>query len=1476
VTRFSPSVRCAAVAHAIESLESRIAPASVLLTPGDGPFTLELDPVDSHLHITSQAGATEIYDAGGPVLADNLFVTGGGSSDTFSIIQSAAGMVTITGALDVNISGPIGVAGALSTGADFALTTGQTITQTANVALTGSTVHYSAASGVFFEGGSLSTVSGSIFIAGNPQAVPLTGNVIGINVGAATISSTSGDITLAGQGGTAGSSGNYGVYIQSGGSVGNGTSGAVSVTGTGGDATTGENHGVFLSNGTITAGAGGTVEVTGFGGKQATTAFNVGVYVLTGSFITSTDGDVAVNGTGGGGAGTGGSNYGVLAENGLISAGGNGKLEVTGQGGLGDSLNNIGVWVKGSSGEIAGNGGPVAVNGIGGNCSSGTSYGVYVTGGAEIRAIGTGTLDVSGEGGAIAINNYGVFVTDTNSKIRAALGNMAVTGRGGNGGGSNSGIRLDAGGELLGEGGVMTVAGTGGTGATNFNFGLDFSGSSLVTSTGGNVELIGQGGGETVEGDSGLAGFGLGIETAATISITGPGNLTLTGAGAKIPGDGNIGVRLKGSLSTAEGNVTVTGTGGGTSVSNASDGVFSDGVTINAGATGNISVTGIGGAGQNTTTGVSFVSGPVLQSVDGNITVLGVAGGGGGEQVRAIDFGDVTLRTTGAGNIELIGDAFDIDTSSTIINAGTHTVSLHPATLGAPIDVGGPDTPGVLGLTDAELDRVTAGRLAIGDNSSGALNVTAPITRSTALDLALFSGTGIVNLNASLDTAGGKLLFQNATYFLRASNLIADTTPLEVHVATFQLGLFNETVQSLTLDHGNILGTGTLTSATAFALLSGRIDAPLGGAAGLVKSSPDTVILGNPTNTFTGTVTINAGILQVAADGAFGAAANELAINNATLRTTATFTSQRTIDLNGPATFDIILGTTLTVNGPPLGVNGPGPLTQTGGGTLIIIGNNFPFTVDPTSITFQKGSVTTVDGSIIQLGGTGTVVVKTGPPESNDIRSIELSDTTLKTTLSVKSPKDTVTEIAKIFSADPADSVGKIILGKGVLFGDGLAGVAADSAADLAITGRLGALIAESIGANTLLTIGKGLSYNVNPADPKDPTPDTYNNKTELKINQVMGAGVTFDLTPLRDGMGQYVRDVFGDFVGGGGLGKVTVGGWGANGAGFPGLIKTTQSITSFTLKNGDCAGTFEVDKDGVGQTTPGNVGTIKVLNGSWTSAGNVIDGFVGLFDVGGFATGADLRADYIQKKFLIRGTFTDINGVAYGGTTTLKKDLTSGAFSISVGDFTGTITAAGAIGTFTANGTFSGALTAKSILAVTADEFVKVGLTGPLIKSTGGAIGPVTTKFGGIANTTISSSTNIGKITSKGPVMGSQILAGADRDNNGNYVVGDPTPSGTIGTLAIAGTLEGSTIAARSLDALTFRYRQIATRSIVAPAGVSTTLIALQSFKTPTVGLKVGTAPVILNATFSDPGSYYFTFLAGDNPLGTIHFLKL
>ena len=73
------------------------------------------------------------------------------------------------------------------------------------------------------------------------------------------------------------------------------------------------------------------------------------------------------------------------------------------------------------------------------------------------------------------------------------------------------------------------------------------------------------------------------------------------------------------------------------------------------------------------------------------------------------------------------------------------------------ISLGGADAAGTLGLTDAELDRVTAASLTIGDETSGALAVVAPIGRPSATNTSLKSGVRVHFNGGTINTAGGTL-----------------------------------------------------------------------------------------------------------------------------------------------------------------------------------------------------------------------------------------------------------------------------------------------------------------------------------------------------------------------------------------------------------------------------------------------------------------------------------------------------------------------------------------------------------------------------------------------------------------------------------------------------------------------------------------------------------------------------------------------
>src|SRR5207244_1312337 len=113
------------------------------------------------------------------------------------------------------------------------------------------------------------------------------------------------------------------------------------------------------------------------------------------------------------------------------------------------------------------------------------------------------------------------------------------------------------------------------------------------------------------------------------------------------------------------------------------------------------------------------------------------------------------------------------------VNAGANTVTLKPRTAGRAVDLGGPDTATALGLTDAELDRVTAGVLQIGVAATG------PITVSTAISQA-GSGYGTLSLQSGATIAGPGSIAGTALALRAVTGIGTAGTPLATAVSKLE------------------------------------------------------------------------------------------------------------------------------------------------------------------------------------------------------------------------------------------------------------------------------------------------------------------------------------------------------------------------------------------------------------------------------------------------------------------------------------------------------------------------------------------------------------------------------------------------------------------------------------------------------------------------------------------------------------------
>ena len=120
-----------------------------------------------------------------------------------------------------------------------------------------------------------------------------------------------------------------------------------------------------------------------------------------------------------------------------------------------------------------------------------------------------------------------------------------------------------------------------------------------------------------------------------------------------------------------------------------------------------------------------------------------------------------------SGNLVLTADQLDLQ-GLTATATGTATIT--PRTTGRPIDLGGADTATTLGISDSDLDQISAAKLNIGDSKSGEISITNAITRLNSTDLWLQSSGAIQFAGGSLNSAGGPVALRPGTRILPNSS----------------------------------------------------------------------------------------------------------------------------------------------------------------------------------------------------------------------------------------------------------------------------------------------------------------------------------------------------------------------------------------------------------------------------------------------------------------------------------------------------------------------------------------------------------------------------------------------------------------------------------------------------------------------------------------------------------------------------------
>jgi hypothetical protein len=419
---------------------------------------------------------------------------------------------------------------------------------------------------------------------------------------------------------------------------------------------------------------------------------------------------------------TSGAFIGVGISGGTIQTTGTGNVNVKGTGGAGDFTNNTGVQLDSGGRILATGGGTITVlgdggEGSGGATAGGSNLGVYVTGSGSLIDSTSGAVQVTGQGGTTNDSNVlGVVLDELGTIETDGAGTLNINGTGGivNGGGSptfvNSGGVFVTPGDVNGDGGIVKSTGTGANAGAIVIDGL--------ANPGGN-------------------GSAQGVRVDAPGTVTSvDGSITITGTGAAC-GNASLGTSIRGAVAaTGSGSINLTGTGADTT------GVFP-------------------------THGVNVRGGGAVTTKDGDINVTGTGGNGTDNAgFNLAPTGTGILQTTGNGNVLVNADTINIrPTAAANINAGTHAVTLRQKTNGTAVNLGSvlDSTPNTVELSNAELARVTAGTINVGDAGSGAINVSANITRATATNLSLSSGANIDISGGSLASAGGNVALNPGT-----------------------------------------------------------------------------------------------------------------------------------------------------------------------------------------------------------------------------------------------------------------------------------------------------------------------------------------------------------------------------------------------------------------------------------------------------------------------------------------------------------------------------------------------------------------------------------------------------------------------------------------------------------------------------------------------------------------------------------------
>ena len=679
-----------------------------------GAFTSPLPSLALHASAVS-------FDGSIPFAMDAGVECDGGSAE----VADGAQLVTSgAGSIAFKTSGRI----ALRKGASLETQDGD-LTLSANAS--GATV--GAFAGIELAGATLTTRgTGKMALSGRGGTGSDAGYGYGIHLHrGAVVRSTfadagAGAIVLTGAGGGSGSS-TRGVSVRGEGTTITSVHGAITITGTAGPGEGDNLTGLDIRDGgrVVSTGTGpnaAPITLIGVGGVHGTGGYNCGIMVATtngndvfGASVLSVDGSISLTGTSG--VGNAISTGIFIGDGATVAASGAGNLSLIGTSD-GRSLRWCGgvqIYREHASGyatRVTTKDGEIIIEGT---ALPGASTALVVEDPAFVQVTGTGRITLIGDSmdiiGAVDAGAGDVILlprtAGTALNLGSILGPIAGTLEL-----SNQELsRITAGTLRIGDirsGPVVTTTPLGPP-------------ASLVLTSGGEVKIV--------TPITMRPGHSFTV-TALDVYVTLPGaGLTASGTGAiSVTASREISMLRETSITTADGNLTLSANADGSALGNCR-GVDVVGGNVRTTGSGALSVSGIHGRGDGSGNfGVSVQGGGSITGGTGGTTVI--ADGNGARYALAVgtrSAGSITSNsplTLRADSIALGPDAK--------ISSGTAPLTLTPRTAGTLIHLGGADVPGgsplTLGLSDAELGCITAGAVQWGDERSGAITITEPIS----------------------------------------------------------------------------------------------------------------------------------------------------------------------------------------------------------------------------------------------------------------------------------------------------------------------------------------------------------------------------------------------------------------------------------------------------------------------------------------------------------------------------------------------------------------------------------------------------------------------------------------------------------------------------------------------------------------------------------------------------------------------------